>query len=74
MSGEPRKVHSDKLHTFLKVAVFWDVAPYSLSTHLPDGGGSKNLWNVRKLVPDHDATTRKTAIFVLAAVRTWNLT
>jgi hypothetical protein len=26
-----------------------------LSTHRPDDGGSRNLWNVSKLLPDHTA-------------------
>jgi hypothetical protein len=33
-------------------------------THHPDDGGSKDLWNVGKLLPDQNgATTQKTAIF-----------
>jgi hypothetical protein len=34
-----------------------------------DDGGSKHLCNVGKLVPLHDDTTEKTAIFTLAAVK-----
>jgi hypothetical protein len=35
----------------MKMAVFWDVAPYSLveierQGNRPDDGGSKHLWNV----------------------------
>jgi hypothetical protein len=33
-----------------KMAVFWVVAP-----GLPDDGGSKDLWNVGKLLPDYMA-------------------
>jgi hypothetical protein len=33
----------------LKIAVFWVVAPMSR----PDDGGSKDLWNVGKLLPDY---------------------
>jgi hypothetical protein len=48
-----------------EVAVFWVAAPCSLvevyaasiirasSTHHPDDGGSKDLWNVGKLLPDY---------------------
>jgi hypothetical protein len=43
----------------MKIAVFWVVAPcslvevYQLITHRPDDGGSKDLWNVGKLLPDY---------------------
>jgi hypothetical protein len=30
----------------MKIAVFW-------ATHRPDDGGSKDLWNVGKLLPDY---------------------
>jgi hypothetical protein len=43
-----------------------------MMAYRPDDGGSKNLWHVGKLL--HGATTQRTAIFILAAVRTWNLT
>jgi hypothetical protein len=45
-----------------KMAIFWVVAPYSLveiyqrfrgPCRLPDDGGSKDLWNAGKLLPDH---------------------
>jgi hypothetical protein len=62
------------------MAVFWVVAPCSLvevyqrfrgETHRPDDGGSKDLWNFGKLLPDYNgASTQNTAIFVLTAVRT----
>jgi hypothetical protein len=50
----------------MKMAVFWFVAPCSLVevyqrfrgpwvTYRPDDGGSKDLWNVGKLLPDHMA-------------------
>jgi hypothetical protein len=32
----------------MKISVFWVVAP-----HRPDDGGSKDLWNVVKLLPDY---------------------
>jgi hypothetical protein len=67
-----------------KVTVFWDAAScslvevyrrfrgvYSLHHQGPDGD-SKHLWNVGKL-PDHGAASQKTVIFILAAVRTWNI-
>jgi hypothetical protein len=34
---------------------------------------SKYLWNVGKFMRLHGATSQKTVIFILAAVRTWNL-
>jgi hypothetical protein len=43
-----------------------------LLSHRPDDGGSKHLQNVGKLLPDTGATTQKTVIFILAAVRTSN--
>jgi hypothetical protein len=40
----------------IKMAVFWDVAPYSLlRTYRLDGGGSKHISNVSKLLPDYTA-------------------
>jgi hypothetical protein len=52
----------------MKIAVFWVVAPWSLVEvyqrsrgpcclhhHHPDDGGSKDLWNVGKLLPDYTA-------------------
>jgi hypothetical protein len=44
--------------TFFKIAVFWVVAPCSLvevssMSHRPDDGGSKDPWNVGKLLPDY---------------------
>jgi hypothetical protein len=46
------------------MVVFWVVAPYG-ATHRPDDGGSRDLRNVGKLLPDwlHGATPQKTAIF-----------
>jgi hypothetical protein len=40
-----------------KMAVFWVVAPCSLVVRAmsPDDGGSKDLWNVSKLLPDYTA-------------------
>jgi hypothetical protein len=43
-------------------------------SHRPDDGGSKNLWNVGKASTRlHSSTSQKTVIFILAAVRNWNL-
>jgi hypothetical protein len=59
----------------MKKTVFWDVAPCSLSeidrrfegAYCTDNGCSK-------LPRSHGATSKKTDIFILIAVRTWNLT
>jgi hypothetical protein len=42
---------------FTKMAVFWVVASCSLVEvyHRPDDGGSKDLWNIGKLLPDYTA-------------------
>jgi hypothetical protein len=48
--------------------------PRARLPQLPDDGGSKDLWNVGKILPDYTATTQKTVIFVLTAVRTSNPT
>jgi hypothetical protein len=39
----------------MKIAVFWVVAPCHQGddTHRPDDGGSKDLWNVGKILPDY---------------------
>jgi hypothetical protein len=42
--------------------------------HRPDDGGNEHLWNVGKLLPDYTAQQPTTVTFVLAAVRTWNIT
>jgi hypothetical protein len=67
------------------MGVFWVVAPCSLVEvyrrfrcacclhHHGDDGGSKHFWNVGKLLADY-TTIKKRAIFILAAVKTWNLT
>jgi hypothetical protein len=41
----------------MKMAVFWVIASNirAMSTHRPDDGGSKHLWNVSKLLPDYTA-------------------
>jgi hypothetical protein len=55
------------------MAVFWVVAPCSLVEVYLHHQGSKHLSNVDKLPPDyriHGATTQKTVIFILAAVKT----
>jgi hypothetical protein len=54
-----------KSSLYLKMTALWDIAPCSLVefdwrfrgevSHCPDDGGSKDLWNVGKLVPDHTA-------------------
>jgi hypothetical protein len=64
------KIVGSEVHTVVskKMAVFWVVEPYSLVevyqrfrgpccqvTHCRDDGGSKYLWNVGKLLPDHTA-------------------
>jgi hypothetical protein len=35
---------------------------------------SKHLWNAGKVLPDYTAQQLRKVIFILAAVRTWNLT
>jgi predicted secreted protein len=60
-----------KIYFILKMTVYWVVAPFSLRA---DDAGSKHLLNVGKLLQIHGATTQKTVIFILAAVRTLNLT
>jgi hypothetical protein len=42
--------------------------------HRPNDGGSTHLWNVGKLPDLHVATTQTTAIFIPAAMTTWNQT
>jgi hypothetical protein len=54
------------------MVVFWDVALHSLVevydvSDRSDDGGSKYLWKIGRL---HGATSQKTVIFILAAVRT----
>jgi hypothetical protein len=70
----------------IKMTVFWDVAPCSLvevcrrfrgscSLHRPDNGGTTHIWNDGKLLPDYTPQHyRRQVNFILAAVRTWNLT
>jgi hypothetical protein len=69
-----------------KMTVFWDVAPCSLLEidrrfrgacclhDRCDDGGSKHLWNIGQFLRDCTATSQKAVIFVLAAVRTPNIT
>jgi hypothetical protein len=64
------EVNSFRLHVIcrctsynMKMTVFWDVARCSLRQR-PDDRISKHLWNVGQFLR---------VIFVLAAVRTWNL-
>jgi hypothetical protein len=58
------------------MAVFRAAVP--CSTYLPmvrpEDAGSEKLWNVGKLLPGHIAQKQKTTIFILTAVKTWNLT
>jgi hypothetical protein len=71
----------------LKMAVFWNVPLWSLiqiddvsagvvtasirmMCQRPDDGGSKHVWNVVNFCK-YGATSQKTVIFVLLAVRTW---
>jgi hypothetical protein len=72
---------------FSKITVFWDGTTGTLvETYLlrcayclhhrnsPDDGGSNHLRNVGKFLPDYTAQhPQKTAMFILSAVRTWNL-
>jgi hypothetical protein len=73
------------LKTWVNITVFLDIAPcslvevyrrfrgaYYLYHQRPHNGGSKHLWNIGKLLPD--ATSQKAVIFILAAIRTSNLT
>jgi hypothetical protein len=46
----------------------------SLRNKFPDNGGSKYLWNVSKFTRLHGAISQKTAIFILDAISTRNLT
>jgi hypothetical protein len=79
----------------IKMAVFWNVATYSLvDIDRRFRRDSRLLWNVSQYLPDymvqhhfyisikrrlisarlHSATSQNTAIFILVAVRTWNIT
>jgi hypothetical protein len=43
----------------------------TIRTVSPDDGSSKHLWNIGKLLLDQPhGTTQKTAIFILAAMKT----
>jgi hypothetical protein len=67
---------------------FWDVAPWShvevdrrlggaycLRHQGDEDGGSAHLWNVGQLQRDYEALYPSRLLnFILAAVRTWNLT
>jgi hypothetical protein len=50
----------------------WDAAPWSRR----DDVGNAQLWDVERqwTTRSHGATTLKAVTFILAAVRTWNLT
>jgi hypothetical protein len=54
----------------INMTVLWVLAPCSLGD-CPDYGGSKDLWNIGKLLPDY---TAQKPIFIITAMRTWNLT
>jgi hypothetical protein len=68
-----------KQYLSTKMAVFWVVAPCSLVqvyrrfrgaccrlTHSPEDGGSKNLWNVGKLLPDYTAQHPRRQSFLIS--------
>jgi hypothetical protein len=65
-----------------KNTTFWDTAPYSLVevdrrfriACCPDDGGSTHLWNVRAFTSLYCAIAQKAVLFILASVRTWNIT
>jgi hypothetical protein len=61
----------------MTMAVFWVIAPCSLVElpHRPDGGGSKDLWNVGKLLLDYTAQqTRRQSLSCSRHFRLlWNL-
>jgi hypothetical protein len=67
-----------------KMTVFWDVAPCSFveidrrfrGAYCLQHQGSKhiwNVWNVSQFLRDYTAQHPRRLIFILAAVRTWNL-
>jgi hypothetical protein len=53
---------------WFKMAVFWAIAQFCPKKVYQRIRGAYCLYHL------HGATTQKTAIFILAAVRTWNLT
>jgi hypothetical protein len=48
--------------------------PRARLTHRPDDGGSKDLWNIGKLLSDYMAQYPRRVTFIPAAVRTRNRT
>jgi hypothetical protein len=56
-----------------KMTVFWDVAPCSL-VKFADVSEVLAASIIRVMIRLHNATSQKTLIFILAAVRTLNLT
>jgi hypothetical protein len=56
------------------MTVFWDVLGL-LDDHRPDDGGSKNLQNVGKFLPNYTAQhSRRQSPVVLCGPETWSLT
>jgi hypothetical protein len=47
---------------------------YCLHHHRPDHGGNTHLWNIGPLQHDNMALHPRRLNFILAAVRTWNIT
>jgi hypothetical protein len=68
----------------VKMTASWDVAPCSLTKvdwrfrgtyylhHQDDDGGNTHIWNVGLLQRDY-SISQKVIIFILAALRAWNL-
>jgi hypothetical protein len=69
---EQLRIRRFSITEIIKMAVFWVAAPCSLVEvyqrfkgacclhhHRPDDGGSKDLWNVSKLLPDYTALQPK---------------
>jgi hypothetical protein len=61
------------IHSNLKMALFWDIAPCSLAK--TDRLFRSTCWLYHQGIPMQQSTTyQKTAIFILVALRIWNLT
>jgi hypothetical protein len=63
-----------KRDRYMKMVLFWVVGPCSLVEVYQRFRGPCCLHHQGDSTRLHGATTRKTAIFILTAVRTWNLT
>jgi hypothetical protein len=63
-----RGVEDIRKWIFFKIAVFWYVAPYSLISMMVEAASTSET-SVNFTTP-HGVTSKKTAIFILAAVRT----